>query len=52
MNKILYRWHNVESNISKELVRQYMTPDGETVKEVGPIVCDFHDDGVIRQTTS
>src|SRR3978361_1330094 len=32
---------DIQSNAPKELVREYQTPDGEKVREVGPIVYGY-----------
>jgi HSP20 family protein len=32
---------DVSTNLSKELVREYQTPEGEKIREVGPIVYGY-----------
>ena len=41
MNRVLDLYNNIQSNIPKELVREYQTENGDTVKEVGPIVYGY-----------
>ena len=41
MNRVLDLYNNIQSNIPKELVREYQTENGDTVEEVGPIVYGY-----------
>ena len=41
MERIFKQFSNIQSNAPKELVREYQTPDGTKVREVGPIVYGY-----------
>ena len=41
MNKMFNVFNDLSSNAPKELVREYQTPDGGKVREVGPIVYGY-----------
>jgi HSP20 family protein len=41
MDRIFNVFNDVSSNASKDLVREYQTPDGSKVREVGPIVYGY-----------
>jgi HSP20 family protein len=41
MERIFKQFSNIQSNAPKELVREYQTPDGTKVSEVGPIVYGY-----------
>jgi HSP20 family protein len=41
MGRIFSQINNIQTNAPKELVREYQTPDGGTVREVGPIVYGY-----------
>ena len=41
MTRVLDLYSNLQSNMPKELVREYKTEDGDLVKEIGPIVYGY-----------
>ena len=41
MERIFKQFNNIQSSAPKELVREYQTPDGTKVREVGPIVYGY-----------
>lgn len=41
MTRVLDLYNNMQSDIPKELVKEYKTEDGDIVKEVGPIVYGY-----------
>ena len=41
VNRVFNLYNNIQSSIPKDLVREYKTEDGNTVKEVGPIVYGY-----------
>ena len=41
MERIFKQFNNIQSTAPKELVREYQTPDGTKVREVGPIVYGY-----------
>jgi HSP20 family protein len=41
MNKMFNVFNNLSTNAPKELIREYQTPDGNKVQEVGPIVYGY-----------
>src|SRR5919107_2787783 len=41
MERIFNQFSDIQSNAPKELVREYQTPDGGKVREVGPIVYGY-----------
>jgi len=41
MERIFKQFNNIQSNAPKELIREYQTPDGTKVREVGPIVYGY-----------
>jgi HSP20 family protein len=41
MERMFSQINNIQTNAPKELVREYQTPDGGTVREVGPIVYGY-----------
>jgi HSP20 family protein len=41
MERIFKEFSNIQSNAPKELVREYQTPEGTKVREVGPIVYGY-----------
>jgi len=41
MERIFKQFYNIQSSAPKELVREYQTPDGTKVREVGPIVYGY-----------
>jgi len=41
MERIFRQFNNIQSNPPKELVKEYQTPDGTKVREVGPIVYGY-----------
>ncbi|HYG00325.1 MAG TPA: archaeal heat shock protein Hsp20 [Candidatus Saccharimonadales bacterium] len=41
VNRVFNSYNNIQSSISKDLVREYKTEDGNNVKEVGPIVYGY-----------
>ncbi|MEJ7642742.1 MAG: Hsp20/alpha crystallin family protein [Candidatus Nitrosocosmicus sp.] len=41
MERMFNQFSDIQSNAPKELIREYQTPDGEKVREVGPIVYGY-----------
>jgi HSP20 family protein len=41
IDRMFDTFNNISSNAPKELVREYQTPEGEKVREVGPIVYGY-----------
>ncbi len=41
MERVFNQFSDIQSNAPKELVREYQTPDGGKVREVGPIVYGY-----------
>lgn len=41
VNRVFNLYNNIQSSIPKDLVREYKTEEGNTVKEVGPIVYGY-----------
>jgi HSP20 family protein len=41
MERIFKQFNNIQSNAPKELIREYQTPDGTKVRELGPIVYGY-----------
>lgn len=41
MDNVFGRLSDIQTNAPKELVREYQTPDGSTVREVGPLVYGY-----------
>ncbi|HYO06796.1 MAG TPA: hypothetical protein VER14_07415, partial [Phototrophicaceae bacterium] len=41
MERMFNQFSDIQSNAPKELVREYQTPDGGKVREVGPIVYGY-----------
>src|SRR5919112_3917459 len=41
MSRIFGKLSDIQTNAPKELVREYQTPDGDKVREVGPLVYGY-----------
>jgi HSP20 family protein len=41
MRRMFGQFQDIQTNAPKELIREYQTPDGENVREVGPIVYGY-----------